>query len=254
MAFSSCYRRLYYLSPYTATQSTYHAMPMLTDKSRTANYFTLATSFGSANQLASDNVFIAQGKWHQSRKFGKQIQGYFGAQFNVGSYKARTIGDTFNAYYIDYSKINALAGKKFTAAAGVTAGAAYVVSLGSRHEWRVIGIEGALSREFGDYQQFREKLPDSIVTIVDKRRFPATIGGYTEMVFKPANERIRFGFQVGIGTGIFPQYSTTATYSKLRPRYFYQTFQFTYDRYTSYFSGRFGNYFSAIQLGISYRF
>ncbi|KIC94947.1 hypothetical protein OI18_08590 [Flavihumibacter solisilvae] len=230
-------------------------MPMISDSSRNTHYLTMSANFAGANDQLTDYVFVGQAKWHYSMKIANNVQGFIGAQFSAGTYEVRPIRESEGElpYYVDIPKINNASGIKYTGAAGLNGGFAFVVPMGSRHEWRIFGVEGSVSREFGDYMQFREMMPDSIVTFVDKGEWPATLGGFTEWVFRPSNPKVRLGFQLGWGTGINRLVSHTEEYRYLRPRYFYQTFHFTRDNVTTYFSGRFGNYFAGFQFGLSFR-
>jgi hypothetical protein len=171
---------------------------MISDSSRNTHFVTLSANFAGANDQLTDYVFVGQAKWHYSMKIANNVQGFIGAQFSAGTYEVRPIRESEGElpYYVDVPKINNASGVKYTGAAGLNGGFAFVVPMGSRHEWRVFGLEGSVSREFGDYLHFREAMPDSIVTFVDKGEWPATLGGFTEWVFRLQTQKCGLAFNL----------------------------------------------------------
>ncbi len=51
-------------------------------------------------------------------------------------------------------------------------------------EWRVLGVGLALNREFGQYLEFRNKLPDTSANLIDRNRTTLTICLSTDFVAK----------------------------------------------------------------------
>lgn len=254
---TSCVRKSVFRSPYTNLQHSYHVMPVITDSTHSANYISLASTHGFGNDNWSDGLAIAQLKFHHAQTMGN-FQGFLGAHAHAGFYRIDPSSYYNNYYRYDpwqdtISQYNGPAGRKFTGSVGINGGLTYTLVLGRKLEWRILGIEASLGREFGEYLDVRKQIPDSVITYTDKRNTPVTIGGFTELVFKPSNPRFRFGYQLAVGSGIHRMSNTSISQGNLTPMYVNNTFQFTMYRYTGYFQARVGDYFGGVQLGFSYR-
>jgi hypothetical protein len=256
LSLSSCTTRDIFRSPYTNKQNSYHVMPVLSDEKKTANYLTANATLGGANDFLTDDLYIFQGKWHVSHQFGSNLQGYFGVHGSAGIYDISSSAYTT----LDYDPVtgepiefNGPKGNKFTGSLGSTAGLALVVPLGTRVEWRVIGVESSFGREFGDYYKARLALPDSVIDISDRRNTHLTLGGFTEWVFKPRNPDIRIGYQLGIGSSLHRLRNEVDNLYNFTPFYINNTFHFTIRRTTGIVRFSAGNYYGAAQMGISYR-
>jgi hypothetical protein len=246
-------QRLYYLNPYPNLQNSYTATPVLRDSLPVANYLSGGFTIAAANHRGIDEVYIGQLKWHQVRQIGQNFQVFYGFQGSAGSYK---VDWPYSSYefqpYVDPDFMISSMGNKFTGAAGFTGGLSLIIPMGPRVEWRVLGIEGSVSREFGEYGSFRKNIPDSIVTMVDKKIWPASLGGFTELNFKLRNKK-SMGMQFGLGSGLSRVYSHTEYLNKINTAYFNAGYHFTYDRYTGYVQLRAGTYFTGGQIGFSCR-
>lgn len=250
---AGCFEQnLVYLSPHTQLQNSYSVTPLLRDSLKTASYGSFGLAAGGANDQLSDNVFMAQGKFHQTLLIGNNLQSFLGIQGAAGSYRV----NWENAYLpnvTDPRNLPVRPGTKFSGAVGLVGGIGLVLPVGRRLEWKVIGIEGSVSREFGEYQRFREKIPDSVVSMVDRRSWPATAGLITDFNFKLRNNK-SLGMNFGGGwtfTKLEDKYNYY--YGNRQGGYFTGGFHFTVDRYTGHFQSRFGNYFAGFQCGIAYR-
>jgi hypothetical protein len=242
---AGCASTSIYQSPYTYTQNSYHVLPVSTDTKVTTNYFSINHNLALINTDA-DFVSLMQVKWHQALKLGTSVQAYYGANFNAGLY-FRSGG----SYYIEQPELNQK--DMFTAAAGATGGLVFTAPFSDRFEWRVVGIEGSVSKEFGRYMDFRNKSPDSLYYYSDKNSTPSTLGGFTELVFKARNGRLRFGYQFAAGSALHRIDSYYNPYDDFTPYYINNTFQFTADRYTGYFQIRTGTYYGGVQVGFTTR-
>lgn len=254
--FTSCIRtRTIFRAPYTNQQNTYHVMPVLTDEKKTAHYLTASPTMGGMNDYLNDEIYILQGKWHVSHQFGSNLQGYFGLHGSAGLYDISS-----SAYNLEYDpntgnpmEFKGPKGNKFTGSFGSTAGMAVVIPLGTRAEWRVIGVESSIGREFGDYYKARRSLPDSVIDIADRRNLHVTLGGFTEWIFKPRNPDIRLGYQLAIGSSLHRLRNPVNDFYNFTPYYVNNTFHFTVRRTTGIARLSAGPFFGAVQLGVSYR-
>jgi hypothetical protein len=258
MMLASCTTRTIFRSPYTNQQNTYHVMPSLSDEKKTANYFSASATLGGSNDWLADPIYIFQGKWHIAGQLAKNLQGYVGLHGNAGWYDisggAYDEKVTYDPVTGEAIYFNGPTGNKFTASLGSTAGLAVVVPLGSRVEWRVFGLESSFGREFGDYYKTRLSLPDSVIEISDRRNTHLTLGGFTEWIFKPRNPDIRLGYQLAIGSSLhrlrnYEQF----TYNNFTPFYINNTFHFTVRRTTGFVRLSAGNYYGAVQSGVSFK-
>ncbi|MBU7578707.1 MAG: hypothetical protein KAF40_11655 [Flavihumibacter sp.] len=255
---ASCTTRTIFRSPYTNQQNTYHVMPTLSDEKKTAHYLTASATLGGSNDWLADAIYIFQGKYHVAGQLGKNLQGYAGLHGSVGSYDISGGAYDNNVKYDPVTGepiyFEGPTGNKFTASVGSTAGLAIVIPLGTRVEWRVFGLESSFGREFGDYYKTRLALPDSVVEISDRRNTHLTLGGFTEWIFKPRNPDVRLGYQLAIGSSLhrlrnYEQF----TYNNFTPFYINNTFHFTVRRTTGFVRLSAGNFYGAVQSGVSFR-
>jgi hypothetical protein len=246
-------QQVIFLSPYPNIQTSYNATPLLRDSMRVANYGSVGFTNGSSNDNLSDRLFIAHLKFHQSLLVGKNVQFFYGLQGSAGSYKVNWADYYSYPYYVDPVRLHALEGGRFTGSAGLLGGVSLVIPMGHRFEWKVIGVEGSVSKEFGDYQSFRENIPDSLVTMVDRKSLPGSVGGFTEFNFALKNKK-SMGMKFGLGSGLTTLDSKVQYYNRINTMYYIMGYHFTIDRYTGYFQGRFGDYFAGFLCGVSYRF
>lgn len=253
LLFTACVeQQLVYVSPYPNIQTGYTVTPLLRDSLKVASYGSFAFTNGSANHNLSDRVFIVQGKFHQSFQVAKNLQMFYGVQGSAGSYRVNWSDNYYYPITVDPDLLPVKPGPKFTGSVGAIGGMNLIVPVSNRLDWKIIGIEGSVSREFGDYMTFREKVPDSIVTIVDRRNTPGSLGMFTDFNFKLRNKK-SMGMNFGGGTG-FTQLKPANDYYRIRnSAYFIAGYHFTSDRYTGYFQGRFGDYFAGFFCGLTYR-
>ena len=199
---SSClYQRAYYVSPINGLTNPYTTIPMQSDSLRAAYYINTTITEGSANDRGHDNVFSFQTRLSASNNF-KNFQAFYGAGLVLGSYSLRPYNNGTYSSTINTQILNQYTGGKFFGALAFNGGMNAVISFPGA-EWRIIGLEASLYKEFGDYLNVRKQIPDSAATFINRHNTYSTIGCYTEVVVKTGSGSI--GFK--IGGGIVPQSS-----------------------------------------------
>lgn len=255
-ALTGCYRQVYFLSPLNANTNFYHAIPLRSDTIKSATYLSGTVSIGGANDYYEDQVFSFNGYFHRSHAFNS-IQAYYGANFSLGSYN---VGQSY--YYNPYTTplVNYDYGRKFFGSVGVSGGMNLVIPMGSRHEWRVIGIETTLQKEYGSYLSFRKSLPDSAATAITRNNLFISGGLTTEFVFK-IRRRGTIGYKLAIGSSFqktpkfYYYYGNNGDhyYQSVSPFYISNTLQITRNKVTGFIQINGGEYAANFQTGISYK-
>jgi hypothetical protein len=258
-------RQGYLLSPLNASSNTYRAIPMKMDSLKSGIYVNGILSTGSANDRAADHVTMFQGSLHRSNNFGI-FQAYYGANLSLGSYYIEdyyNFSHNYNAgygypYLIDSS--NHIPGThKFFGSYGISGGINIVathqhIRVYRHSEWRILGLETSLQREFGSYSDMRGKLPDTAANIIFRKQFSAYLGLYSEWLWTN-RDKIEFGFKLAAGMDLCPGSNYTHYYApSILPLYsFSVAYHMKKDRFTCFIQTNFGTYADNIQFGISYR-
>ncbi|SEW34980.1 hypothetical protein SAMN05428988_4254 [Chitinophaga sp. YR573] len=266
VVFSSCARRSYYLSPFNGNATTYYAKPLLADSAKSATYFSATFTAGRPNnqyytydgdgyeKQLTDNLKAFQFSFHRSHT-SKYFQAYYGASFTTGTYEV-TRFDSLHYYgnyaNADLSKI--LGGHKYFAGAGLVGGINLVMPFRRGHEWRVLGIETSIGKEWGDYLDFRKSMPDSSATAISKNDHYGYIGLTSELVFKKRQNA--FGIKWALGTSLYRTIELGK--SDLRttyvvPLYFSTTFQYSRPKFTVFTQINATEHAESVQLGASYK-
>jgi hypothetical protein len=134
-----------------------------------------------------------------------------------------------------------------------------IVKSSDRHEWRVLGIETTLQNEFGSYADFRKSLPDSAANVIFRKTLTATIGLYTDMIWKSRHQRVYgFKFSGGFMLNSRNNYSQVITDIKATKdifplTYFSPCFHATIEKVTGFIQLNFGSYADGFQMGFSYK-
>ena len=265
--FCSCIpeRHGYLLSPLNASSNAYRVIPMKMDSLKSSIHVSGILSAGSANERGADHVTMFQGSLHRSNNFGI-FQAYYGANISLGSYY---IEDYYNFYhnynggsnypYIRDSSNHIPGTHKFFGSYGISGGINIVATHQHirkyRHsEWRVLGLETSLQREFGSYSDMRSKLPDTAANIIFRKQFFAYLGLYSEWIWTN-RDQIEFGFKLAAGMDLNPGSNYSNYYAQsILPLYsFSVAFHVKKDRYTGFIQTNFGTYADNIQFGLSYR-
>ena len=251
-----------YVSPFNGNSQTYHPLPLSTDSVRKAVYAQAALMAGNANDNNTDQLKGATGSVFVANHFGK-FQSYYGVDLTMGCYDLRKYdtGST-NSFFgggislPPYSapQLAKYAGGRFFGGVGIS-GAINMVKPFHNGEWRYIGLEGTLHREFGDYLSFRKKVPDSLAPVLVRNPLFATIGYTTEIIGR--THKGEYGFRLAngmvLGGAYLHLHDTTGT-EELGYIYVNLAFHYTYERYTGYVQMETGYRGISYHLGFVYRF
>jgi hypothetical protein len=263
--FGSCvYRHAYYLSPLNSNSNPYHAIPMKYDSLRSAMYVNGVFSHGPANDQGADQVMAFQGSVHRSSNFSF-FQAYYGANLTLGSYHVseyQHFSDFYGGYGgfpINDSMNRIPSSNNFFGSYGISGGINIVathqhIRIYRHSEWRILGLETSLQKEFGKYSDFRDKLPDTAANIIFRKHFSAYLGLYTEWLWTNKH-KTEFGFKMAIGTDLSPGngYSNYLAPSILPLYCFSIAYHVQKGHITGFIQGNFGSYAENIQFGLSYR-
>lgn len=230
---------------------------------KSAIYVSGIFSTGSANDRAADHLFVFQGSIHRGNNFGI-FQAYYGANLSLGSYHVSEYYNQYNnynqgGYSYPFDSLNHISNSNnFFGSYGVSAGINIVTTHQHvrkyRHsEWRILGLETSLQNEFGEYANFREKLPDTAANIIFRKHFSAYMGLYSEWLWTN-RDKVEFGFKMGVGTDLCPGSNYSNYYGpSILPLYFFSiAYHVKKDRFTGFIQTNFGTYATNIQFGISY--
>jgi hypothetical protein len=265
VVFSSCVRRAYYLSPFNGNANTYFAKPLLADSAKSATYVSATFTAGAANdeyytydsainRSLSDNLHAFQFSFHRSHT-AKFFQAYYGASFTTGRYEVTRYDSLhYDSNYANADMSKVQTGNKYYAGAGLVGGINLVIPFRKRHEWRVIGVETSIGKEWGDYLDFRKSLPDSSASAITRNDHYGYVGLTSELVFK--NRQNAFGVKWALGSSLFKtieigKSDISSTY--LVPLYFSATFQYSRPKFTAFLQLNKTNHAESIQLGSSYK-
>jgi len=259
-------RQGYYLSPDNSNSNPYHPIPLHSDSIRHAFYINGGYYIGMANYFGFDQVSVGQFSIQRSNNFGI-FQAYYSADLHLGAYNIadfynchyRYSGGWFGSFPIADDTIYHIPDKgKFFGSYGFSGGINIVKSSG-RHEWRALGIETTVQNEFGNYADFRKNLPDSAANLIFRNTLTATIGLYTDMIWKSRHERV-YGFKFSGGFIINPRnnYSQMITDIKSTKNifpltYFSPCFHASREKVTGFIQFNFGSYADGFQMGFSYK-
>jgi hypothetical protein len=240
-----CIEQSYYQSPFAANSNPYHAIPLQSDSVTGATYVNTSVTLGSANNDWRDNIISFRAGIHRANTFGN-FHLFYGANATVGSYNVSSSNTYIQPYTTNYG-----GGSKFFGGYGFNGGFNALVPMRNGGEWRVIGLEGSAQNEFGDYLNFRKKLPDSAVEVNYKNPWSGTVGITTEIISR-RRSGATFGYKLGIGVGVYSlrNYTNNVTYT---PTYVSNTLHFGRDNWLAFFQLNFGTYSGNFQFGVNYK-
>jgi hypothetical protein len=226
----------------------YRTIPLQSDSMRSAFYVSAVFSDAATNDWGHDYSYAFQTNFSASHNF-KNVQAYYGAGFMMGEYKLNTYYPEGSDPSVDAPILNNYAGKISFGAIGFNGGMDVVIPLRGGGEWRVIGLETSVYREFGDYVAVRKQLPDSAATFIARKNSFATIGGYTEIADKTRYGQ--FGIKFSLGTILGKEYHDVKDIGN----YAYFTFALapTIRKWTPYVQTNLATKASSILLGLNYR-
>src|ERR1043166_1024500 len=148
---SSCiHQKAYFASAVNAMNNPYRTIPLQSDSMRSAFYVSAVFSDAATNDWGHDYSYAFQTNFSASHNF-KNVQAYYGAGFMMGEYKLNTYYPEGSDPSVDAPILNNYAGKISFGAIGFNGGMDVVIPLRGGGEWRVIGLETSVYREFGDY-------------------------------------------------------------------------------------------------------
>ena len=252
----------YYVSPLNGNNEAYHPLPLLQDSAHTA-YYTNATFFsGSANEQGTDYFNGGRLSLSAAHHYG-MLQFYYGLEGTLGSYHRGKWYDGYTNTIFPYPTsaplhaniLNSYSGPRTFGSAGFHGGINGVIPV-RQGEWRFLGLETSLNREFGDYLSFRKNLADSLASLNIRSPFFGTLGLTTELVGRTRHGE--FGFRIATGWVLGTAYQHPNVYDDISARYLrynYTTgsFHYTYGQYTGYIQVDGATKGSSIQVGLQFR-
>lgn len=258
---TSCKQYAYYQSPLQANDHSYKAIPLKSDSLKTATYLSGHFMAGGANYRSHDNVFGFSVAAHRAHDLGI-FQAWYGAQLALGNYHVNkyltetsstsTGPGPYRAF--DATAVNATAGNKFFGAWGAAGGIDVVMPGRYGGEWRVLAVELYFNNEFGNYYNFRQKLPPGAANTVSHDRSFLTAGYFTEIIGNKHHGKY-VGYKVGVIASL-KELRPDRTYDEgryLTPACVSQTLHFTSEGMTAYVQANLGSYTASIQTGVNIR-
>jgi hypothetical protein len=272
--FSGCAsRKAYFLSPLSSNSNTYYAKPLLADSVKSAIYVTAVYTDGDMNpgsysthdtnadgsesynsHSVSDKLHNFQLSFHRSNTINKFFQAYYGANVSAGTYNVSRYNPEHTDEAVNVGLINSEAGTKSFGGVSLAGGINCVLPFKQGSEWRFIGIEGNIGKEWGDYYKFRKNLPDSSANGVTSNNNFGSIGFTSEVVFKKGNNN--FGFKVALGTSLFRTEDMGKSDFRtvyVPPVYFAGTMQYSRPKFTLFIQLNQASHASSAQFGASYK-
>ena len=253
-------QQAYLTSPLNGFTNDYHPLPLLKDSAHTALYVQGAFLVGGAGIKLKDQVTAFRGSFTAAHH-GRFWQACYGADLTLGNYVINKwdTGTTVNylhpAPLYNATILNSQAGGKFFGGAGFHGGANFAIPLGAL-EWRILGIETSLYREFGNYLAVRRKLPDTAASLIVRNPFYGTLGLNSGFVIRTLNGEFGFGMSAGQVLGYpysDPKIYDNASDSYLHYWYFSLSTHVTYKRYTVYLQDNFAAKAFSLGIGLHYR-
>jgi hypothetical protein len=252
----------YYISPLNGNNVRYQPLPLLQDSSHTAIYTGVSFFTGSANEQGTDYFTGGRLSLSAAHHYG-MFQFYYGIDGTLGSYSlgrwdsgyTNTLFPLRTAPPFYSELLNSYSGPRTFGSAGFQAGIDAAVPVPGG-EWRFLGLESSLHREFGDYLSFRKELPDSLASLNIRNPFFGTFGITSEMIGRTRHGE--FGFRAAYGWMLGKSYRDPGVYDDvgahyLHYRYFTFSLHYTYERYTGFMLLNAATKASSFQLGLQYR-
>ena len=246
---SSCiHQKAYFASPVNSMNDSYRTIPLQSDSLKTAFYGGAAFSDASTNDWGHDYSYSFQTNLSVSNNF-KNIQAYYGVAVLLGSYKMNPYYPEGNDRTVNSQILNQYVGKISFGAVGFNGGMDVVIPLRGGGEWRLIGVETSVYKEFGDYLAVRKQLPDSAATFIARKGSFATIGGYTEIADKTRYGS--FGIKFSLGAVLGKEYHNVKDIGSYA--YFSFALAPTIRKWTPYVQTNLATKASGVLFGVNYR-
>jgi hypothetical protein len=250
--------QVYYLSPSNATSNPYHAIPFKKDSVKKATYVSVLFNAGTAND-DGDNEYAFRINFHRSQNFGN-FQAYYGLNAAFGrysiaefkNYKYQGQGGFFPGYNVYDSGYLIPQKNAFFGSVGFNGGINLVIPF-REGEWRPLGLETSIQKEFGDYLNFRKNLPDTAATVIFRSGATATLGIYTDIIGR-TRHGTEFGYKFALGMVLNPtnDYSRFNNADIFPLSYLSNTFHLTKGQITGFLQFNFGTYATNFQTGVNF--
>jgi hypothetical protein len=249
---TGCLTYNYFLSPFNANQNPYQATPLKSDSIKGATYASVVATVGGANEGLKDNQFNFRGSIHRSNTF-ENLHLYYGGSIAFGSYKANAL-DFNTGYYGNNVTGNLTDRTMFFGGLSMTGGMHFIVPVSNGGEWRIIGIETSVNREFGDYLSFRKNFPDSFHYTIDRNALTGSLGLTTEIIGKrKSGGSFGYKFAIGIGfNGIHDYYQYTDQSPTSVPLYATHTLHYSRGNWTGFWQLNLGYRAASFQFGAEF--
>jgi hypothetical protein len=250
---SSCISSSYFLSPNNANSNPYHAVPLQSDSVKGATYVSSLFTIGGANEGWRDGLYAFQARIHRSNNFGS-LQAYYGGNVSLGTYHIAEFYN-YDHPYNNPSNDHTYSMNRFFGSYGFNGGMNVVVPTRHGGEWRAIGLETSIQKEFGSYYDFRRNLSDSAADLIFRKNVTGTVGIFTDIISKSA-QGTEFGYKMGFGFLLNPENNYSHVYNRntVNPiTYFSSTLHFTKDHLTGFVQINLSNsYAGNVQFGMNY--
>jgi len=171
---------------------------------------------------------------------------YYGGGLVLGEYKFNHYQGNYHSDIIDFQTLDQYAGNYFFGAAGLNAGMDLVIRFPLGGDWRLIGVETSVYKDFGEYFSMRKQLPDTAATSIARGNSIATIGFYSEIV-----DKTNYGSFAVKGSGgwmLGKDYHGILNYG-----YFSFSLAPTIKRWTPYLQANFATKAASAMAGVNYR-
>ncbi|HVS95902.1 MAG TPA: hypothetical protein VHE54_05425, partial [Puia sp.] len=243
----------------------YHSLPLANDSAHTAFYAGSAFYWGGAIDRHNDHL----DGWSFSGYVAHHVRGFqcfYGLDLSLGTYVVGKWDTSFSvlgllsaSYWVpprQGANLEPFAGYKFYGSTSFSAGINGVLPFRHGGEWRYLGLETSLHREFGDYLAFRQQLPDSLVTLNVKSRYFGTIGITSEIIGRTRNGE--WGLRFATGGVLGSAYNRLHIFDTVENRplvygYTDLSFHVTYRRFTGYIQVDDATHATTGRLGVVYR-
>lgn len=237
-------QQAYYVSPFNGNNNEYLTLPTHRDTTHSALYASLSFSTGHANDFHTDHFWSAHTGIYAAHQVGL-VQFYYGLNLDLGTYAMGqwAVDTAPPTYYgrantdLPYAaNLNTYSGSHFFGGAGFRGGFDCSLPLGGA-EWRFMGVETSITREFGNYLAVRKEMADSIATLINRDPLFTTIGLTSELViYGPQGEG---GVRIAYGWALGNRYSNPGVFDNesgkfLHFTYFNCSFHCTYRRLTGF--------------------
>ena len=170
-----------FFNPAHGTNHSYKAIPLRSDSIHSAIYVSSLLSSGS--NTPNDGIIALQPEIYRAHVFN-HFQAYYGGTVGWGLYKIRRYKDPDYLLNSKQRFLNKNSGWKFFGTYGLDAGFNFVIGGKGLGEWRILGIEGSIQREYGQYYRLRQTFPDSIADLFTRKASYPFLAVTSEIVGK----------------------------------------------------------------------